>query len=110
MMTSQELVRIVPGYISAVLKLMFSLLQTHSLSFLARSFLQVLELMTSHQQVHEGNLSKCETEKITKSLLQVLDNHLGDEIIIESILHLLIHFDFERLEATCRQVICPHGD
>jgi hypothetical protein len=66
--------------------------------------------MTSHQQVHEGNLCKCETEKITNSLLQVLDNHLGDEIIIESILHLLIHFDFDRLAATCRQVKCPDKD
>ena len=30
----------------------------------------------------------------------MLDNSLGDEVIIEAMLHLLTHFDFELLEAT----------
>ena len=63
---------------------------------------RLLEMMTSSLVVHEDCVARCEAEKITKSVLQVLDNHMGDEIVIEALLHLLIHFDFEQLQATCR--------
>ena len=59
---------------------------------------RLLETITSSLIVHEDSVGRCEGEKITKNLLQVLDNHLGDEIIIEALLHLLIHFDPERLQ------------
>jgi hypothetical protein len=64
---------------------------------------KVLEMMTSEREVHEGNVGECQNDpKITKRLLQVLDNYMGDEIILESILHLFVHYDFENLEAACR--------
>ena len=64
---------------------------------------KVLEMMTSEREVHEGNVGECQNDpKITKRLLQVLDNYMGNGIILESILHLFIHYDFENLEAACR--------
>ena len=67
---------------------------------LVRMGCKLLELLTSTLVVHEDNVKKCEQETITRRLLQVLDNSLGDEVIIEAMLHLLTHFDFELLEAT----------
>eukprot|EP00802_Teleaulax_amphioxeia_P000891 Tamp_00892.p1 GENE.Tamp_00892~~Tamp_00892.p1 ORF type:complete len:629 (+),score=132.27 Tamp_00892:3118-5004(+) len=65
---------------------------------------RVLELITSEREVHEGNVGECQKDtKIAKRLFQVLDNYMGDEIVIEAILHLFIHYDFECLDATCKQ-------
>ena len=66
----------------------------------------VLELLTSERVVHEDNLKRCSTDKIIQSLLQVLDNHTGDEFVIENILHLLIHIEFDFLKTVCRLISC----